>query len=156
MKHISTASSHKRQSICTNPFVASTSVDSLLRRPLRILRNPLHRIFSLLQVRLRHLPSRHVLLGPLPQQYPRHLSHTHTPQEEINSSQSRSQISPISITRTTLHPRVQRSYSKFRGLIIKHHLVQIAPVAVSAMFCVRLKLSAGLVKSLTPARTSVH
>ena len=38
----------------------------------------------------------------------------------------------------------------------KHHLVQIAPVAVRARFCESDRLSAGRVKSLTPARTRLH
>lgn len=44
----------------------------------------------------------------------------------------------------------------FLGLIMKHHRVQIAPVHVRARFCVRESFSAGLVKSLAPARTRVH
>jgi hypothetical protein len=42
------------------------------------------------------------------------------------------------------------------GLIIKHHLVQIRPVAVRAPFCVKLSFSAGRAKSLIPAITSAH
>ena len=44
----------------------------------------------------------------------------------------------------------------FLGLMMKHHRVQIAPVHVRAIFCVRESFSAGLVKSLAPARTRVH
>lgn len=40
--------------------------------------------------------------------------------------------------------------------MIKHHLVQIAPVAVSARFCTSESFSAGLAKSLIPARTRAH
>jgi hypothetical protein len=40
--------------------------------------------------------------------------------------------------------------------MIKHHLVQILPVAVKAMFCVRESFSVGRKKSLTPARTIPH
>lgn len=40
--------------------------------------------------------------------------------------------------------------------MIKHHRVQIAPVAVRARFCVRESFSAGRAKSATPARTSPH
>ena len=48
------------------------------------------------------------------------------------------------------------SYSTFRGVITKHHLVQIAPVAISAAFCVSESDSAGLARSLMPARTMHH
>ena len=48
------------------------------------------------------------------------------------------------------------SYSTFRGVITKHHLVQIAPVAISATFCVSESDSAGLARSLMPARTRHH
>lgn len=40
--------------------------------------------------------------------------------------------------------------------MIKHHRVQIAPVAVKAAFCVRESFSAGRQKSDTPARTIDH
>lgn len=40
--------------------------------------------------------------------------------------------------------------------MIKHHLVQILPVAVNARFCVKESFSAGRKKSLTPARTRAH
>ena len=39
---------------------------------------------------------------------------------------------------------------------MKHQRVQIAPVHVRAMFCVRERFSAGREKSLTPARTNAH
>lgn len=48
------------------------------------------------------------------------------------------------------------TYNRFRGLIMKHHLVQIMPVATSAMFCERLSDSGGRKKSETPARTTPH
>jgi hypothetical protein len=48
------------------------------------------------------------------------------------------------------------TYKRFRGFMIKHHRVHIAPVAVNARFCVRERFSAGRQKSLTPARTSDH
>ena len=38
----------------------------------------------------------------------------------------------------------------------KHQRVQITPVAVRAMFCVKDRLSAGRVKSLMPASTMLH
>ena len=44
----------------------------------------------------------------------------------------------------------------FRGLITKHHLVQISPVLVSARFCVKDRFSAGRTKSEAPARTIDH
>lgn len=40
--------------------------------------------------------------------------------------------------------------------MIKHHLVQIKPVAVKAPFWVKESFSAGRAKSLTPARTRLH
>ena len=43
-----------------------------------------------------------------------------------------------------------------RGLIIKHHLVQIRPVAVRARFCVKDNFSAGRARSDIPARTIHH
>jgi hypothetical protein len=49
-----------------------------------------------------------------------------------------------------------KPYRTFLGLIIKHHLVQIAPVAVSAAFCVRESLSAGRYISEIPAITMDH
>ncbi len=48
------------------------------------------------------------------------------------------------------------TYKRFRGFMMKHHRVHIAPVAVKARFCVRERFSAGRQKSLTPARTSDH
>ncbi len=39
---------------------------------------------------------------------------------------------------------------------MKHHLVQIVPVAIKARFCVRESFSGGRKKSLTPARTRTH
>lgn len=48
------------------------------------------------------------------------------------------------------------SYRRFRGLMTKHHRVQITPVAVRATFWVRERLSAGRAKSLIPARTMLH
>ena len=44
----------------------------------------------------------------------------------------------------------------FLGLMTKHHLVQIEPVAINAKFCVRESLSAGRTKSDAPARTTPH
>ncbi len=44
----------------------------------------------------------------------------------------------------------------FFGLMIRHHLVQITPVAVRAAFWVKDNVSAGRQKSETPARTSAH
>lgn len=38
----------------------------------------------------------------------------------------------------------------------KHHLVQMEPVAIRAMFCVRESLSAGRKKSAAPASTTPH
>lgn len=49
-----------------------------------------------------------------------------------------------------------RTYSIFFGLIMKHHLVHIAPVAVKARFCERERSLAGRAKSETPARTIAH
>ncbi len=46
--------------------------------------------------------------------------------------------------------------NRFRGLMMKHHLVQIAPVHISAMFCVSESSLAGRVKSDAPASTSPH
>jgi hypothetical protein len=48
------------------------------------------------------------------------------------------------------------THSIFLGLMTKHHLVQIEPVAINAMFCVRESLSAGRRKSDAPARTTPH
>lgn len=39
---------------------------------------------------------------------------------------------------------------------MKHHRVQMAPVAISATFCVRDRLSAGRAKSEMPVSTSAH
>lgn len=44
----------------------------------------------------------------------------------------------------------------FLGLIMKHHLVQMEPVAIRAMFCVRDSFSAGRRKSEAPASTTPH
>jgi hypothetical protein len=44
----------------------------------------------------------------------------------------------------------------FLGLMIMHHRVHIAPVAVSARFCWRERASTGRKKSDTPARTIPH
>ncbi len=44
----------------------------------------------------------------------------------------------------------------FFGLMIKHHRVQIAPVAVRATFWVRESFSAGRVKSAIPEMTIPH
>lgn len=44
----------------------------------------------------------------------------------------------------------------FLGLMIMHHRVQIAPVAMSARFCWRERASTGRKKSDTPARTIPH
>lgn len=44
----------------------------------------------------------------------------------------------------------------FLGLMIKHHRVQMAPVAMSARFCWRERFWAGRKKSDTPASTSPH
>lgn len=44
----------------------------------------------------------------------------------------------------------------FLGLMTKHHLVHITPVAVSAKFCVSERFSTGRAKSLAPASTSDH
>ena len=43
-----------------------------------------------------------------------------------------------------------------RGLIIRHHLVQIAPVHVRAKFWVRESFSAGRARSAIPAKTRDH
>lgn len=48
------------------------------------------------------------------------------------------------------------THKRFLGLIMKHHRVQMAPVAVKAMFCVRESFSAGRWKSLIPAITRAH
>lgn len=48
------------------------------------------------------------------------------------------------------------TYNIFWGLITKHHLVQIEPVAIKARFWVSDSFSAGLKKSPTPARTTPH
>lgn len=53
--------------------------------------------------------------------------------------------------------RVQRqSYKRFLGLMMKHHLVQMAPVAIKAAFWDRERFSAGRAKSAAPARTRPH
>lgn len=49
-----------------------------------------------------------------------------------------------------------KTYRTFLGLIIRHHLVQIAPVAMRAAFCVRDSLSAGRAMSERPAKTRTH
>jgi len=48
------------------------------------------------------------------------------------------------------------AYSRFLGLIIKHHRVQIVPVAVRARFWVMDREEAGRAKSDMPARTKDH
>ena len=48
------------------------------------------------------------------------------------------------------------TYNIFAGRITKHHLVQILPVAIKARFCVNDNFSAGLKKSLAPAKTTPH
>ena len=47
-------------------------------------------------------------------------------------------------------------YRIFLGLMMKHHLVQMMPVAVKARFWVRDRFSAGRDRSLMPARTMAH
>jgi hypothetical protein len=42
------------------------------------------------------------------------------------------------------------------GVMTKHHLVQIRPVAVSAPFCERESFSAGRERSEMPATTRLH
>lgn len=49
-----------------------------------------------------------------------------------------------------------QTYSMFFGLITKHHLVQILPVAIKAAFWDRESFSAGRRKSAAPARTTPH
>ena len=44
----------------------------------------------------------------------------------------------------------------FFGIITKHHLVQIEPVAIKAKFCVIDSFSAGRKKSEAPAATTPH
>lgn len=51
---------------------------------------------------------------------------------------------------------VQGTYKMFFGLMTKHHLVQIKPVATRAAFCERESWLAGRVKSAAPARTRPH
>lgn len=46
--------------------------------------------------------------------------------------------------------------SMFFGLMTKHHLVQMEPVAIRARFCVKDNFSAGRRKSVAPARTTPH
>jgi len=53
-------------------------------------------------------------------------------------------------------PELVTTYNTFFGLITKHHLVQIAPVAIKATFCVIESFSAGRRKSLAPASTTPH
>src|SRR5207248_5027888 len=48
------------------------------------------------------------------------------------------------------------THSIFFGLMTKHHLVQIEPVAIRARFCVMESLSAGRTKSAAPARATPH
>jgi hypothetical protein len=48
------------------------------------------------------------------------------------------------------------THSMFCGLMTKHHLVQIEPVAIRARFWVMESLSAGRTKSDAPARTTPH
>jgi len=48
------------------------------------------------------------------------------------------------------------AYSRFLGLIMKHHRVQIVPVAVRARFWVMDREEAGRAKSDMPARTKDH
>lgn len=48
------------------------------------------------------------------------------------------------------------AHKRFRGLMTKHHLVQMRPVAINAAFCVRERDSAGRAKSAAPARTRPH
>ena len=55
-----------------------------------------------------------------------------------------------------LSTRKDATHKIFRGLMTKHHLVQMQPVAIKAKFCVRDKFSAGRAKSATPARTMPH
>jgi hypothetical protein len=48
------------------------------------------------------------------------------------------------------------THSIFFGLMTKHHLIQIEPVAIKAMFCVIESFSAGRTKSDAPAMTTPH
>jgi hypothetical protein len=48
------------------------------------------------------------------------------------------------------------THSIFFGLMTKHHLIQIEPVAIKAMFCVMESFSAGRTKSDAPAMTTPH
>lgn len=48
------------------------------------------------------------------------------------------------------------AYRTFLGLMIKHHRVQMIPVAVRAAFWVRESFSAGRARSEIPAKTSAH
>jgi hypothetical protein len=83
------------------------------------------------------------------------LGSTNAAKEEIDSSEA-IQISLMSALikkKVGVHCMTHRM---FLGLIMKHHLVQMAPVAINAMFWVRERFSAGRAKSLTPASTSDH
>jgi hypothetical protein len=48
------------------------------------------------------------------------------------------------------------THSIFFGLMTKHHLIQIEPVAIRARFCVMESFSAGRTKSDAPAMTTPH
>lgn len=52
--------------------------------------------------------------------------------------------------------REKPTYSMFCGRMTKHHLVQMQPVAIKAMFCVKESFSGGRKKSAAPARTTPH
>lgn len=49
-----------------------------------------------------------------------------------------------------------KAYSMFLGVMTKHHLVQIVPVATRARFWVRESFSAGRARSEIPAMTRDH
>ena len=84
-------------------------------------------------------------------EYPATLNDANTSEAEVNAGQAATQSVP--------YPRqwdLTRSYSIFFGLMTKHHLVQIVPVATKAAFVFNDNLSAGLKKSVAPARTTPH
>ena len=135
----------------TDPTPSSHT--SFLCRTFRILSNTLRRTCQVLRILLRYLFWSFPFNASLVKIYPAYLRGTHAHKEEVHSSQT---IIMSAIAREDIHWRRRKSYSRFLGLMTKHHRVQIAPVAIRARFCESDRLSAGRVKSLAPARARHH
>lgn len=115
------------------------------------MRNGLSRIRDLMLHRLSSLCARS-LQATAVHEDTADLDDTNASQEEVDGGEA-THVLDVSFMKGVFEVK---AYRTFRGVMIIHQRVQMAPVAMRAPFCVRESFSAGRWKSEIPAMTRPH